>query len=223
MSRLGEFVLRRALADGVRWPGLFIAVNVSPVQMRDPWLVDLVGAVMAETGIAAARVVLEVTEGILIDNPQESADAARGAARARRPHRARRFRHRLFQPELSAEISVRPAQDRSRLRLLARHHGQLRHHHPVDRGARPRARHVGVGGRRSKPTSSACCCVSPAATRCRAFCSRGRARRRRSTRCWRVGAGRRGRGRRWRGDGFCRYFVGWVERSETHHLSGATR
>jgi diguanylate cyclase (GGDEF)-like protein len=72
MSRLGELVLRRALADGVRWPGLFIAVNVSPVQMRDPWLVDLVGAVMAETGIAAARVVLEVTEGILIDNPQEA-------------------------------------------------------------------------------------------------------------------------------------------------------
>jgi diguanylate cyclase (GGDEF)-like protein len=72
MSRLGEIVLRRALADGVRWPGLFIAVNVSPVQMRDPWLVDLVGAVMAETGIAAERVVLEVTEGILIDNPQEA-------------------------------------------------------------------------------------------------------------------------------------------------------
>jgi diguanylate cyclase (GGDEF)-like protein len=72
MSRLGEFVLRRALADGVRWPGLFIAVNVSPVQMRDPWLVDLVGAVMAETGIAAARVVLEITEGVLIDNPQEA-------------------------------------------------------------------------------------------------------------------------------------------------------
>ncbi len=72
MSRLGEIVLRRALSDGVRWPGLFVAVNVSPVQMRDPWLVDLVGAVMAETGIAAERVVLEVTEGILIDNPQEA-------------------------------------------------------------------------------------------------------------------------------------------------------
>ena len=72
MSRLGELVLRRALADGVRWPGIFVAVNVSPVQMRDPWLVDLVGAVMAETGIGAERVVLEVTEGILIDNPQEA-------------------------------------------------------------------------------------------------------------------------------------------------------
>ena len=36
MSQLGEFVLRRALADGARWPNLFVAVNLSPVQIRDP-------------------------------------------------------------------------------------------------------------------------------------------------------------------------------------------
>ncbi len=72
MSKLGEIVLRRALADGRRWPNLSVAVNLSPLQIRDRWLVDLVGAVMAETGIAAARVVLEVTEGILIDNPQQA-------------------------------------------------------------------------------------------------------------------------------------------------------
>ena len=72
MSQLGEIVLRRALADGARWKGLSVAVNLSPLQIRDPWLVDLVSAIMAETGIAASRVVLEVTEGILIDNPQEA-------------------------------------------------------------------------------------------------------------------------------------------------------
>jgi EAL domain-containing protein (putative c-di-GMP-specific phosphodiesterase class I) len=72
MSQLGEIVLRRALSDGTRWPGLSIAVNLSPVQIRDRWLVDLVSAVMAETGIASSRVVLEVTEGVLIDNPTEA-------------------------------------------------------------------------------------------------------------------------------------------------------
>ena len=72
MSQLGEIVLRRALSDGARWKGLSVAVNLSPLQIRDPWLVDLVGAIMAETGIAPSRVVLEVTEGILIDNPQEA-------------------------------------------------------------------------------------------------------------------------------------------------------
>jgi diguanylate cyclase (GGDEF)-like protein len=72
MSQLGEIVLRRALSDAMRWPELTVSVNLSPVQMRDPWLVDLVGALMAETGIAPARVVLEITEGILIDDPQEA-------------------------------------------------------------------------------------------------------------------------------------------------------
>ena len=72
MSQLGEIVLRRALSDGARWPSLSVAVNLSPLQIRDRWLVDLVGAIMAETGIASSRVVLEVTESILIDNPQEA-------------------------------------------------------------------------------------------------------------------------------------------------------
>jgi EAL domain-containing protein (putative c-di-GMP-specific phosphodiesterase class I) len=72
MSQLGEIVLRRALSDGARWPALSVAVNLSPLQIRDRWLVDLVAAIMAETGIAPSRVVLEVTEGVLIDNPQEA-------------------------------------------------------------------------------------------------------------------------------------------------------
>jgi diguanylate cyclase (GGDEF)-like protein len=72
MSQLGEIVLRRALSDGARWPTLSVAVNLSPLQIRDRWLVDLVANIMAETGIDASRVVLEVTEGVLIDNPQEA-------------------------------------------------------------------------------------------------------------------------------------------------------
>jgi diguanylate cyclase (GGDEF)-like protein len=72
MSQLGEIVLRRALSDGARWPTLSVAVNLSPLQIRDRWLVDLVAKIMAETGIDASRVVLEVTEGVLIDNPQEA-------------------------------------------------------------------------------------------------------------------------------------------------------
>jgi diguanylate cyclase (GGDEF)-like protein len=72
MSQLGEIVLRRALSDGARWPTLSVAVNLSPLQIRDRWLVDLVAKIMTETGIAPSRVVLEVTEGVLIDNPQEA-------------------------------------------------------------------------------------------------------------------------------------------------------
>jgi diguanylate cyclase (GGDEF)-like protein len=81
MNELGEFVLRRALADAARWPDLFVAVNLSPVQIRDPHLVALVGDIMRETGIEASRVVLEMTEGILIDDPEET-EARLAALRA---------------------------------------------------------------------------------------------------------------------------------------------
>ncbi|MGA7789538.1 MAG: bifunctional diguanylate cyclase/phosphodiesterase, partial [Xanthobacteraceae bacterium] len=72
MNRLGELVLRRASADGARWPNLFVSVNLSPVQMRSGALVDLMSAVVAETGMQPSRLVLEITEGILIDNPEET-------------------------------------------------------------------------------------------------------------------------------------------------------
>ncbi len=55
MIRLGEVVMRRALADGARWPSLFVSVNLSPVQIRSRGLADFVAAVLAETGMAAPR------------------------------------------------------------------------------------------------------------------------------------------------------------------------
>ena len=72
MPQLGEFVLRRALADAVEWPDVYVAVNMSPNQMRDRGIVSLVAAVLADTGMPPERVMLEVTEGVLIDNPDEA-------------------------------------------------------------------------------------------------------------------------------------------------------
>jgi EAL domain-containing protein (putative c-di-GMP-specific phosphodiesterase class I) len=69
MDQLGEFVLRRALSDAARWPGLYVAVNLSPLQVRDRRFLDLVSTVLAETKTDPSRLVLEVTEGILIDEP----------------------------------------------------------------------------------------------------------------------------------------------------------
>jgi diguanylate cyclase (GGDEF)-like protein len=70
MPKLGEFVLRRALAEGARWPNLTVAVNLSPLQIRDPRLVDVIGAIMRESEVAPSRVILEVTESVMIDDPQ---------------------------------------------------------------------------------------------------------------------------------------------------------
>jgi diguanylate cyclase (GGDEF)-like protein len=72
MDRLGEFVLRRAIADAARWPGLYVSVNVSPVQMRDRAFVDLVDEVLTENDFEPARLVLEMTETVLVDDPEEA-------------------------------------------------------------------------------------------------------------------------------------------------------
>jgi diguanylate cyclase len=72
---LGEWVLRRACQDGLRWPGLRIAVNVSPIQFRHRDFVKSVMRVLKETGFEASRLELELTEGVVV----EDADAAEAA------------------------------------------------------------------------------------------------------------------------------------------------
>jgi EAL domain-containing protein (putative c-di-GMP-specific phosphodiesterase class I) len=74
MDRLGEFVLRRAVADAARWSELYVSVNVSPVQVRDRAFVDLVSAVLRESEFEPARLMLEMTEGVLIDNPEQTTE-----------------------------------------------------------------------------------------------------------------------------------------------------
>ena len=72
MDTIGAFVLRRALHEAKRWPDdLYVAVNLSPLQVRDRTIVDLVRSVLEESAVAPSRLVLEITEGVLIDNPDE--------------------------------------------------------------------------------------------------------------------------------------------------------
>jgi diguanylate cyclase (GGDEF)-like protein len=72
---LGEWVLRRACQDGLRWPGLSIAVNVSPIQFRHRDFVASVMRVLDETGFEPSRLEIELTEGVVVEN----ADAAEAA------------------------------------------------------------------------------------------------------------------------------------------------
>jgi diguanylate cyclase (GGDEF)-like protein len=72
MQGLGELVLRRAIADATRWPRLYVSVNLSPVQVRDRAFANLLAAVLKETGFEPSRLVLEMTESVLIHNPDET-------------------------------------------------------------------------------------------------------------------------------------------------------
>ena len=64
---LGEWILRAACREAASWPRpLDIAINLSPVQFQHGDLPNLVHEVLLETGLAPARLVLEITEGVLI-------------------------------------------------------------------------------------------------------------------------------------------------------------
>jgi diguanylate cyclase len=65
---LGEWALRRACLDAKAWPGITVAVNVSPLQIRRPDFVDVVERIVSETGIDQTRLELELTESTLLGN-----------------------------------------------------------------------------------------------------------------------------------------------------------
>jgi diguanylate cyclase (GGDEF)-like protein/PAS domain S-box-containing protein len=67
MVAFGEWVLRTACREAASWPRpLQIAVNLSPVQFQRGDLPALVHQILLETGLAPARLELEITEGVLI-------------------------------------------------------------------------------------------------------------------------------------------------------------
>ena len=66
---IGEWVLREACREAASWPQpLTIAVNISPIQFHHCDLPSLVHSILLETGLAPARLELEITEGVLIND-----------------------------------------------------------------------------------------------------------------------------------------------------------
>jgi diguanylate cyclase (GGDEF)-like protein/PAS domain S-box-containing protein len=64
---LGNWVLGTACRDAVKWPeNMRVAVNLSPAQFRHADLAGEVLATLQESGLAAERLELEITEGVLI-------------------------------------------------------------------------------------------------------------------------------------------------------------
>jgi diguanylate cyclase (GGDEF)-like protein/PAS domain S-box-containing protein len=64
---IGDWILRETCREAASWPRpLQIAVNLSPVQFQHGDLPAKVHAILLETGLAANRLELEITEGVLI-------------------------------------------------------------------------------------------------------------------------------------------------------------
>jgi diguanylate cyclase (GGDEF)-like protein/PAS domain S-box-containing protein len=71
--QLGEWVLRTAARQAALWPGLQMSVNISPAQFRQPDLVPVVRNALRESGLPPHRLELEVTESVLIQQPDAAA------------------------------------------------------------------------------------------------------------------------------------------------------
>jgi EAL domain-containing protein (putative c-di-GMP-specific phosphodiesterase class I) len=66
---IGEWVLRQACAEAATWPhDIRVAVNLSAVQFKNRHLVDTVFSALAASGLAPARLELEITETVLLQN-----------------------------------------------------------------------------------------------------------------------------------------------------------
>ncbi len=67
IGKIGEWVLRTALEEAANWPDhVRLAVNLSPVQFNDPDVAAMVAGHLEETGVAAERLELEITEGVFL-------------------------------------------------------------------------------------------------------------------------------------------------------------
>ena len=72
---LGEWVLRRACTDARRWPDLYVAVNVSPIQFRHNAFPAAVERILRETGMDPSRLELELTEGVVVKDADQAENA----------------------------------------------------------------------------------------------------------------------------------------------------
>lgn len=66
---LGSFVLKRACRDAVSWPGgIKVAVNVSAIELDRTDFIDGLKAALAESGLPAKLLQIEVTESAVMSN-----------------------------------------------------------------------------------------------------------------------------------------------------------
>ena len=69
IGELSESLIRQALRDARNWdPKLTLSVNISPVQLRDPWFAQKLLKILVEANFPPSRLEVEVTESCLHEN-----------------------------------------------------------------------------------------------------------------------------------------------------------
>ncbi len=69
IADLSMSVMRQAFIEAKSWdPTLLVSVNISPTQLKDPWLAQKIVKLLVETGFPANRLEIEITETSLFEN-----------------------------------------------------------------------------------------------------------------------------------------------------------
>jgi diguanylate cyclase (GGDEF)-like protein len=72
---LGQWILEQATSDAASWQTsdgrvLSVSVNLSPRQLHDPELIDIVANALATSGLAADSLIIEITENLLLKDTE---------------------------------------------------------------------------------------------------------------------------------------------------------
>jgi EAL domain-containing protein (putative c-di-GMP-specific phosphodiesterase class I) len=78
IAKIGTWVLKEACRVAADWPtNLKVAVNLSPAQFEENNICDIVAVALDEAGLAAHRLELEITEGLLLSDAEVVLDQLR--------------------------------------------------------------------------------------------------------------------------------------------------
>jgi EAL domain-containing protein (putative c-di-GMP-specific phosphodiesterase class I) len=72
IDALGVLMLRTSIRHAKSWHGLTLSVNVSPIQLCNPDFAAQIIAVLQDLAFDPHRLTLEITEGVLMKNPDEA-------------------------------------------------------------------------------------------------------------------------------------------------------
>jgi len=81
IPRIGEIVLHRAIADGFSWPEIEVAVNVSGAQIHHGDIVSIVRSALADSRFPPQRLVIEITESVLLVDEKRADEQIKGLQR----------------------------------------------------------------------------------------------------------------------------------------------
>jgi len=75
---IGAWVLEKACLQAATWAdSMRVAINLSPVQFRDPYLIDKIRGALNNAGLPPERLELEITESVMMQNGDETIETLR--------------------------------------------------------------------------------------------------------------------------------------------------